>query len=159
MHHCYHDVSSRTAQRLILPNIITLSGVLDLVPVEDGDDLLLYHTDSSSPETKFDALEILGGKSAAEATEWVYDHYGDMTTTMSKMNPGLDTHRPPYINPPLNRNANLGLVDFIVKERLFNFFLNDGCIPFTAEHALMEKMISDGANNSWPRPGIKTHIC
>ena len=28
-------------------------------------------------------------------------------------------------------DAELGLVDFIVKERLFNFFLAKGCVPFT----------------------------
>jgi len=67
---------------------------------------------------------------------------------MSKMNPGLDVHGHP-LHPPLDGSISFGLADYIVKERLFNFFLNDGCIPLTKDHALMEKIVT---NNPWPRP-------
>jgi hypothetical protein len=40
-------------------------------------------------------------------------------------------------------------VDFVVKERLFNFFLNLGCVPFTDDHKLMEKIAT---TNAWSRP-------
>ena len=42
-----------------------------------------------------------------------------------------------------------GLIEFIVKERLFNFFLVNGCIPATSEYKL-ETRISE--ENPWPRP-------
>ncbi len=41
------------------------------------------------------------------------------------------------------------LVDFIVKEKLFNFYLYYGCIPLTKEHELMEKIVK---NNNWIKP-------
>lgn len=44
---------------------------------------------------------------------------------------------------------NPGLFDYIVKERLFNFYLNLGCIPSTAEYELEVKIVQ---NNPWPRP-------
>merc|ERR1719313_1944293 len=69
---------------------------------------------------------------------------------MAKMNPGLD-----YKNngsswiPVLDGTPNPGLIDYIVKERLFNFFLNNGCVPMTKEHELMEKIAQ---HNPWPKP-------
>eukprot|EP00466_Bigelowiella_natans_P021206 jgi/Bigna1/91286/estExt_fgenesh1_pg.C_950041 len=131
-----------TGQRRVIPNIITLAAVLDAVPLEDTDPLV------SGAELVFDSVEALSGFSALDATSYVFERYSNKTTTMSKMNPGLDTHKHP-IRPPLVKDINTGLVDYIVKERLFNFFLSQGCIPGTKEHALMEKIAND---NPWPRP-------
>ena len=70
------------------------------------------------------------------------------TTGLAKTNPGLDTHHHP-IKAPLTGSIDVGLADFIVKKRLFNFFLNDGCIPFTKEKAFVDKLVT---HNPWPRP-------
>ena len=37
--------------------------------------------------------------------------------------------------------------------RLFTFFLANGCIPNTPEHALVARMLAD-KNNTWPRPVV-----
>ena len=66
----------------------------------------------------------------------------------AKMDPGYDTSH--LLRPPLLGRAYLGLADFIVQRRLFNFFLAEGCIPFTHEHALMSRLVSE-APAAWPR--------
>merc|ERR1719473_904012 len=68
---------------------------------------------------------------------------------MAKQNPGLDVHGEHKIRPPLTGAPNPLLVDFLVKNKFFNFFLNLGCVPFTDDHALMEKIAT---TNPWPRP-------
>lgn len=133
-----------TSQKLILPNIVTISGVLDAIPLEESDSTV------AGIAMVFDAVEKLKGFSALQATSYVYENYGAQTTTMAKMNPGLDTHEARHIfNPRLTGSLNPALVDYVVKERLFAFFLNNGCIPLTEEHALMKKMVE---KNPWPRP-------
>jgi hypothetical protein len=57
---------------------------------------------------------------------------------MSQMNPGLDVHGPNKTHPLLTKDLDPALIDYIVKERLFTFFMVDQCIPGTAEHRLME---------------------
>ena len=84
----------------------------------------------------FDAISEFANLSVAQVTEYMFDKYVTRTTGMAKMNPGLDVHEHP-LHPHLNGKSNLGLVDFIVKERLFNFFLGYGCVPFTNDHKLM----------------------
>ena len=49
------------------------------------------------------------------------------------------------------REPNVGLADYIVKERLFNFFLYAGCVPTTPEHALMRRMMTDNTT-LWKKP-------
>ena len=41
------------------------------------------------------------------------------------------------------------IFDFVVKQKLFNFFLLLGCVQLVAEHTLTETM---AANNPWPKP-------
>ena len=135
--------ASRTAQQLITPNIVTLASVLDAIPLEDGDLL------SSQLPQVFDAVEEFRGFSAMQATEYMHTHHVNQTTTMAQMNPGLDVHGPNKITPPLTQALNPGLIDYIVKERLFNFFMLNQCIVGTAEHRLMERIVS---HNPWPRP-------
>ena len=43
----------------------------------------------------------------------------------------------------------LSLTDYIVSARLFNFYLVNGCIPGTEEHAFVARM---AASNPWPSP-------
>ena len=46
-------------------------------------------------------------------------------------------------------DATMFLFDFVVKQKLFNFFLLLGCEPLMAEHTLTETM---AANKPWPKP-------
>ena len=68
------------------------------------------------------------------------------------MNPGWkqpdDLHP---LNHSLVGDPDVGLTDFIVKNKIFNFFLYLGCIPLTEEHALMSRMMSD-QNTLWKKP-------
>ena len=70
----------------------------------------------------------------------------------SMMNPGWkqpdDLHP---LNHSLVGDPDVGLTDFIVKNKIFNFFLYLGCVPLTEEHALMSRMMSD-QNTLWKKP-------
>ncbi|KAH8046761.1 hypothetical protein JL722_13509 [Aureococcus anophagefferens] len=101
--------------------IVTAAGVRDLLLLEDG---LVDH----DLPVVFDATKELAGASERDATRYVFDRYANETTTMAKMDPGYEG-KPPHA--ALTGSANPALVDFIVKEKLFNFFLYDGCVPLT----------------------------
>ena len=58
-------------------------------------------------------------------------------------------HGPNKTDPLLTKDLDPGLIDYIVKEKLFNFFMFDQCIDGTAEHRLMESIVTA---NPWPRP-------
>ena len=45
----------------------------------------------------------------------------------------------------------MGLVDYIIKEKIFNFFLYTGCVPLTEAHFLMSRMMTD-PRMSWKKP-------
>ncbi len=128
-----------TAQKAAVPQIVTVAGVRDLLLLEDG---LVDH----DLPVVFDATKELAGASERDATRYVFDRFANETTTMAKMDPGYEG-KPPHA--ALTGTANPALVDFIVKEKLFNFFLYDGCVPLTKDHALMEEIV---ANNPWPEP-------
>ena len=137
-----------TAQKELLPNIVTLGAVLDAVPVQQISD--------STPPVVFDALEKFDGFTELESTAYVFDNYGNLTTGVAKQNPGWkwDNRIVDQFKPSLTGGFQTELVDFIVKERLFDFFLKDGCIPFTKEHALMERMLKDERSKGWGRPVV-----
>eukprot|EP00656_Telonema_subtile_P031086 TRINITY_DN3406_c0_g1_i1.p1 TRINITY_DN3406_c0_g1~~TRINITY_DN3406_c0_g1_i1.p1 ORF type:complete len:444 (+),score=82.85 TRINITY_DN3406_c0_g1_i1:513-1844(+) len=115
---------------------------MDAVPLEDTDPAGVNAT------VTFDATSVFAGFTELQATEYVFDRYVNSTTTLSMMNPGFDFKKS-QLHPPLTGNPIIGLADFIVKERLFNMFLANGCIPLTKENALMQKIVQ---NNPWPRP-------
>eukprot|EP00039_Didymoeca_costata_P006727 m.92814 g.92814 ORF g.92814 m.92814 type:complete len:559 (-) comp13366_c0_seq1:1451-3127(-) len=148
LQHCFqgpaagHILYNHTEQQLLVPLIVTLAGVLNAVPIERGD------SNANSTKVVFDALAVMGGMTPLDATRYVFEHYGNETSTMSMMDPGYDNGHDPF-NPKLVRTPNLGLVDYIVKEKLFNFYMVLACIPGEPEHALMSEMVS---NNPWPRP-------
>jgi hypothetical protein len=153
-----------TAQRTLFPALLTLSGVLGGVPIEETllDELFpkrnpsnLKDFDRSSlantprrPAILFDARVDWHDKSVLEVTRQVFEQFGENTTGMAMMNPGYDTRADPLF-PPLTGFPNVGLTDFIIKERLFNFYLNDACIPLTDDYAVMNEICS---RNSWPKP-------
>jgi len=106
-------------------------------------------TPNTTSSLRLDARSALDGFSSLTATEWVFDRYANLTTTMSKLNPGFDVHGDHKLNPPLTKAPHVKLTDYIVKQRLFNFWLENGCIPLTKEHSLMSRMVTE---NPWPKP-------
>ena len=53
------------------------------------------------------------------------------------------------LRPQITRPPSIGLVDYIVKQRLFNLYLTEGCVPLTDEHVLMKQIAE---HNPWPKP-------
>lgn len=133
---------SFSAQQVVVPNLVTLAGVLGAVPLEDGSPFI------GGLPLLFDALAAWPNYTALQATTYMFETHANSTTGMAKMNPGLDVHGHP-LDPPLTLLPDLSLADYIVSARLFNFFLAQGCLPGTADHALMERMVQA---NPWPRP-------
>jgi hypothetical protein len=132
------------SQQELVPNVATLAAVLDAVPLEDGSPFV-----PAAGPLLYDAVAAWAGYRAVNATALVFASFANATASLAKMNPGWDVHDAPLGPWTLKYQPDLSLVDHIVKERLFNFFLLEGCLPGTAEHALMEAMSTSGA---WPRP-------
>lgn len=132
---------SYSSQQIIVPNLVTLSAIFDAVPLEDSNVKLLNVT----VPCKFDALQTFPPpldttNAPRQTTEWMFHHYANRTFGIAKMNPGLDVHGHRKVFPPLTKDPNFGLVDFLVKKKLFTFFLYLGCVPYTDDHALMEQL-------------------
>ena len=92
---------------------------------------------SSSKPTLFNATEKWANFKSIDATRYLFENHINETNGMSKMNPGFHTNKVD-LHPKLTGHPDLGLTDWIVKNKMFNFFLWDGCIPFTEEYKLME---------------------
>merc|ERR1719348_860190 len=142
---------SKETHHEIIPQLITLAGVLDAVPldVDSGLDQLPSWLDHP---VVFDAREVFTQVSEHIATEFVFDNYGHLTTGVSMMNPGWK--QPDDLHPlehELVRDPDVGLTDYIVKNRLFNFFLYFGCVPLSEDHQLMSRMMTD-PNMQWKKP-------
>ena len=132
------------AQQELVPNVVTLSAVLDALPLEDSSPFV-----AAAGPLLFDALTEWAGFKSINATSATFARFANATTTLAKMNPGWNVHDAPLGPWTLKYAPDLSLVDFIVKARLFNFFLLEGCLPGTAENALMETIATSGP---WPRP-------
>jgi len=126
-----------------IPSVITLAGVLDAIPLEDGD------PGAEGASLVFDAVTVFAGFDAADVTEYVYENYVNQTTTMAKMDPGWEQPGMNPFNVHLTGSINVGLADYIVKERLFAFYMYFGCIPLTREHRVFDRMTK---HNPWPKP-------
>jgi hypothetical protein len=131
------------AQQLVIPNIITVAAVLDAVPLD------ISMEPPEGVTLVFDAEEQFHGSSALEATRYVYENWGENTTGMSKMNPGWETPNT-QVDPKLTGTPELGLTDYIVKEKLFNFFLWYGCKEVSAEGEFLSYMTANSP--FWPNP-------
>ena len=139
-------------QQIIVPNLVTLAGVLDAVPLIQTNETLSW-IETTKATMVFDAETIFAGFSPYDATLYMFQNHAHQTTTMAKSDPGYNFDKIGKM-PPLTRWPSLRLADYIVKERLFNFFLLSGCIPLTKEHALMETMTRPNQPNTsqWPQP-------
>ncbi len=154
------------AQQALIPNIVTLASVLDGVPLEASDPNvgkypLLF--DATTEWTGYTPLDVsllfrfyiiycradnLPFVYEIKATKYMYDRYVNNTSTLAWLNPGYD-NKANATNPPLTQSPNPGLIDYTVKERIFNFYLNDACIPGTPDYEFMTTMTT---TNPWPRP-------
>ena len=144
-------IYSKETHHEVIPEIITIAGVLDAVPM-DIDSGLDQMSSWMEHEVVFDAGTVFLNFTELEATEYIFDNFGHLTTGVAMMNPGWK--QPDASHPAqhdLVRDPNVGLADFIIKEKIFNFFLYQGCIPLTIEHTLMRKMMTDDGT-SWKKP-------
>jgi hypothetical protein len=141
-----------SSQQVAVPNIITLAAMLDAVPLEDGSPYLLI---TPKPALVFDFIAQFGvgaNVTSLVVTTYMFDRFAATTTGMSMMDPGYDySNEWKDADPPLTGLPDLGMTDFVVKFRIFNFFLVNGCIPGAAEHVLMDRMVAPNST-SWPQP-------
>jgi hypothetical protein len=85
-----------------------------------------------------------------QATEYMLNNYINETKHLAKINPGYDVHSwKGNINKNLVRGIDTKFIDYSVKETMFSFFLVWGCIPYTDEHELTERIVNE---NNWARP-------
>ena len=132
-------------QQLLIGNIATLASVLNAIPIEENSSLL-----TNSSKLVFDAQINWFNYTALNATSYMFLKYANKTSTLCMMNPGLDVHGNPFNpSPPLSNQPDFSLTDFIVKQKLFTFFLVSACIDGTDEGKLMETMATSGI---WPSP-------
>ena len=142
---------SKTWHHEILPQLITLAGGLSSVPLDtdtDMDELPAWQ----EQEVSLDARQVFPEVSELAATEFVFDHYGGQTSGVAMMNPGW--RQPDDLHPlehELVRDPDVGLTDYIVKNKIFNFFLYTGCVPLTEHHQLMTRIMTD-PSTSWTKP-------
>eukprot|EP00013_Stygamoeba_regulata_P004035 CAMPEP_0177641364 /NCGR_PEP_ID=MMETSP0447-20121125/7026_1 /TAXON_ID=0 /ORGANISM="Stygamoeba regulata, Strain BSH-02190019" /LENGTH=617 /DNA_ID=CAMNT_0019143475 /DNA_START=168 /DNA_END=2021 /DNA_ORIENTATION=+ len=156
-----------TAQQKILPNLLTLAAVLDAVPLEEALVRALtppgggaaagpqqpqhpQQPQQPPPPLIFDAVEKFDGWSAHDVTAYMLATHAHACTTLAMMNPGYDTtHAARAWEPPFTLAPNLALGDYVVKARLFAFYMVNACIVGTKEHALMKQIAAD---KTWSRP-------
>jgi len=134
------------SQQELIPNIVTVGAALGAVPLDE---------DMGVPCTNivFDATVAFESRNTRYlATRHVYDTYVDDTTGWAMLNPGFEV-RPERISdlwdPPIVRDVDPFLVDFVFSQKLFVTYLVNGCIRGTEEGALLNEI---AAVNPWPKP-------
>lgn len=133
-------------QQHIMPNIITLAGVLDAIPF----DLSVQKAPPSDLPLIEDVTKLWANFTDFQATEYMLNNYINETKHLAKINPGYDVHSwKGNINKNLVRGIDTKFIDYSVKETMFSFFLVWGCIPYTDEHELTERIVNE---NNWARP-------
>eukprot|EP00475_Leptophrys_vorax_P041680 TRINITY_DN785_c0_g1_i1.p1 TRINITY_DN785_c0_g1~~TRINITY_DN785_c0_g1_i1.p1 ORF type:complete len:549 (-),score=135.53 TRINITY_DN785_c0_g1_i1:116-1762(-) len=128
----YKFMSYNLTQTALLPTVVTLAGVLDLVPITQD----IYELMRLNPGDV--ALNVTGkwseDNSGMEGVKYSLQYLSQ--TTSLAIQPGATL-------------AQGHLIDWIVKERLFTTYLEDGCIPFTEQHTLLQNVVNASA---WERP-------
>lgn len=81
----------------------------------------------------------------------MHTHYINSTKHMAKLNPGYDVHHfeGNVFKNLTNKNPDTKFMDYSVKEKMFTFFLINGCLKGTPEHHMTEKIVN---NNPWTKP-------
>lgn len=130
-------------QQTLLPNILTVSAVLEAVPVAE-------EMDMHWGDPVFDATAVFADHNTPYlATKYVYEHYVNETTGLAMLNPGYSTDGRKVWNPEINRDMEFSMIDFVFSEKLFVMFLVNGCITNTEQGALLNEIVRV---NPWPKP-------
>ncbi len=130
-------------QRALLPNILTVSAVLEAIPIAEEMNIRWG-------DVVFDATaEFRDRDTPYLATKYVYEKCVNDTTGLAMLNPGYSTNDGKVWKPGLVDNMNPSMIDFVFSEKLFVMFLVNGCITCTSEHDLLNDIVSV---NPWPKP-------
>ena len=145
-----------TEHQLYLPQIITLAGVYDLLPLESNQ-LKDFKNENILP-LAVDAQERFMGMNSAEATLDLFYEVGNLTTILAFKNQGYNVQADDWehkIHPELVQNPHekYFFVDYMVKQRAFDMFLTDACTPFTEGHRVMREIVNK-APPSWNAPPL-----
>ena len=131
---------SYSTQREFLPSLISACIALDALP---------YDVSSMPPlppsvSVTLDITAEWSSMQQRDTVSYILDRYSDSfaPAKLAKLDPGYSypTKRPLQYN--FTGFLDVGLVDFVVKERLFTFFLPLGCVPFTDDHKVHEAVVS-----------------
>ena len=91
--------------------------MLDAVPIDANNATI----PAEATTVAFDAVETFAGLTPAQATELVFDRYGNATTGLCKLNPGYESQsKKAILHPKITRGPSLGPIDYVVKQRLFD---------------------------------------
>jgi hypothetical protein len=130
-------------QQALLPNILTVSAVLEAIPIA-------VEMDMEWGDVAFDATAVFKDHDTPYlATKYVYENYVNETTGLAMLNPGYNAHGEKVWNPGITQDMNPVMIDFVFSEKLFVMFLVNGCIKCTWEHDLLNTIVSV---NPWPKP-------
>lgn len=130
-------------QQALLPNILTVSAVLEAMPIAEEMDI-------QWGDLVFDATVAFADRDTPYlATKYVYENYVNETTGLAMLNPGYHPHDKKVWNPGLTEDMNPSMIDFVFSEKLFVMFLVNGCIKCTWERDLLNEIVSV---NPWTKP-------
>lgn len=134
---------SYTKQQALLPNILTVSAVLEAIPIAE-------EMNVQWGELAFDATEEFKDRDTPYlATKYVYESFVNETTGLAMLNPGYGRDDRKVWDPKLSGNMESSMIDFVFSEKLFVMFLVNGCIKCTEQGALVNEIVSA---NPWPKP-------
>jgi hypothetical protein len=74
-------------QQALVPNLITLTGVLDAIPLEANHPAIAA---TPSAHLVYNLITEWSGFTPLNATSFMFDHYINETSTLAWMNPGYD---------------------------------------------------------------------
>ncbi|GMH99677.1 hypothetical protein TrVE_jg339 [Triparma verrucosa] len=129
-------------QREFEPILVTLCVSLNALPVSVNSDVKIMEALEGMRMVKNVTYEW-ENKSNLEIVEEVFEEYkeGFVKGEVVKIDPGYrwDGGKTPLIYH-LTKDMDYSIVDFAVQNRLFTFFLANGCVPLTADHRVEEKI-------------------
>jgi GxGYxYP putative glycoside hydrolase C-terminal domain len=108
-----------------LPSVMTLGSIHNLIPVDE-----ILHIKYNTTLVVDSIMWKSQKEGVSEALKWI-----NYTTTLAIQS-----------STEINKG---NLVDWIMSEKLFTFYVKDQCIPFTNENRLFKKVI---AQSKWPTP-------
>lgn len=130
-------------QQALLPNILTVSAVLEAIPVAE-------EINMQWGDLVFDATVVFADLDTPYlATKHVYENFVNETTGLAMLNPGYRRDDSKVWDPKLSGDMESSMIDFVFSEKLFVMFLVNGCIKCTEQGVLVNEIVSV---NPWPKP-------